>query len=155
PGGGLRSLAMNSAGQFVVTYSYGNSTYAQVYTSTGSPNGSAGTGTRYPTISGTITTGLDAARPPTLSCAPAGPSGYFYYAGNVHYLQLKAGQLTPESIANTTTAGAQNAAGIAATGKGFVIAWVGNGAFDPNGIYLQRFAPASQVGSFAASASTV
>jgi hypothetical protein len=61
------------------------------------------------------------------------------------------------SIANTTTQGSQTTAGIAATGNGtFVIAWVGNGAGDSNGIYLQRFADGPQVGSpLGASASTV
>ena len=69
---------------------------------------------------------------------------------------MASGQLTPVSIANTTTQGSQTPAGVAATGKGsFVIAWVGNGAGDANGIFLQRFAGAPQIGSFGESASTV
>jgi hypothetical protein len=157
-GAGFHSLAMNSAGQFVETYSSSGSNYAQVYTAAGSPSGSAVT--VGPSTS--ITTAIDSAGNVTFAWTGDGPSlgnggSASYAAGDVFYRQLTAaGQLTPVLIANTTTQGIQTAAGVAATGNGtFVVAWVGNGATDNNGIYLQRFAPAPQVGSFGESASTV
>jgi hypothetical protein len=62
----------------------------------------------------------------------------------------------PFGSSRRATQGSQTAAGIAATGNGaFVIAWVGNGAADNGGIYLQRFAGGPQIGSFTASASAV
>jgi hypothetical protein len=161
----LHSLAMNSAGQFVETWGpYGFSSlacYAQLYTSAGSPSGSAVTVTSSLTGSTVMTTAIDTAGNVTFAwsgdSSTIGNSTYLYNVGNVHYRQLTAtGQLTPELIANTTTQGYHGAAGIAATGKGsFVIAWVGNGAGDAFGIDLQRFAPGAQIGSFSASASAV
>jgi sugar lactone lactonase YvrE len=153
----LHSLVMNSAGQFVVTWSVGSVAYAQVYTSAGSPSGSQVT---LPN-SAAITTAIDSGGNVTFAWSAetsALSSGqYLYNVGNVHYLQLLAsGQLTPESVANTTTQGYHAVAGVAATGKGmFVIAWVGNGAGDPFGIELQRFAGGPQIGSFTSSASAV
>jgi hypothetical protein len=152
----LRSLAMNSAGQFVETWSSYYSSLpssAQVYTSAGSPSGSAVN----VALNTAITTVIDGAGNVTFAWTGDGPGGYPYSCGNVHYRQLTAaGQLTPELIANTTTQGSQAAAGVAATGNGtFVIAWVGNGPGDNAGIFLQRFAGGPQVGSFTESASTV
>jgi hypothetical protein len=140
---------MNSAGQFVVTWS----SYAQVYTAAGSPSGSA--------VNAAGTTAIDAAGNVTFAwtgdTASIGNASYLYAAGDVFYRQLTAaGQLTPVSIANTTTQGSQTAVGVAATGNGtFVIAWVGNGASDTDGMYFQRFASGAQIGSFSASASTI
>ncbi len=156
----LRSLAMNSAGQFVVTWSpYGSSslpTNAQVYTASGSPSGS----TVNVGASGPVTTAIDSAGNVTFAwtgdTSTIGSSTYLYDVGNVHYRQLTAGQLTPVSIANTTTEGQHTAAGVAATGNGtFVISWVGNGTGDTNGMFLQRFASGPQIGNFTESASTV
>ena len=156
----LRSLAMNSGGQFVVTWSVyapaGLPSYAQVYTSAGSPSGSAVN----VAPNTAITTAIDAAGNVTFAWTGDGPTidghTYLYAAGDVFYRQLTAaGQLTPVSVANTTTQGSQTAAGIAATGKGtFVIAWVGNGSGDNNGVFLQRFAGTPLVGSFTDSAAT-
>jgi hypothetical protein len=157
----LRSLAMNSAGQFVVTWSPLSSssmpTYAQVYTASGSPSGS----TVNVGASGPVTTAIDSAGNVTFAwtgeTSTIGNYGYVYNVGNVHYRQLTAaGQLTPVSIANTTTQGYHAAAGVAATGKGtFVISWVGNGSGDTNGMFLQRFASGPRIGSFTASVATV
>jgi sugar lactone lactonase YvrE len=161
---GLDSLAMNSSGQFVVTWSdsTANQTYAQVYTAAGSPSGSAVNVTAVTASSPSIvTTAIDAAGNVTFAwtgdTSSIGNSTYLYSAGDVFFRKLTAvGQLTPVSIANTTTPGSQAVAGIAATGKGtFVLAWVGNGAGDSNGIFLQRFAGGPQIGSITESASTV
>jgi hypothetical protein len=149
----LRSLAMNSSGQFVETWSiyypYSMPSSAQVYTAAGSPSGSAVNVTG----STPITTAIDSAGNVTF----AWTGDVLWSTGNVHFRQLTAaGQLTPELIANTTTQGSHMAAGVAATGNGaFVISWVGNGAADPAGMYLQRFGSGPQIGSFSASASTV
>src|SRR5262249_13960513 len=106
----LRSLAMNSAGQFVETWSnyYSGPSYAQVYTSAGSPSGSVvSVSSKSP-----ITTAIDPAGNVTFAwigdTASIGNANYSYSAGDVLYRQLMAsGQLTPVSIANTTTQGSQ------------------------------------------------
>jgi len=145
---------MNSTGQTVVTWSDTSGSHAQVYTSAGSPSGPA-----VSIASGElpISTAIDGAGNVTFAWTGDTPGGYLYDSGNIHYRQLTAsGQLTPESIVNTTTQGAQVAAGVVATGNGtFVIAWAGNGVGDNAGIFAQRFAGAPQIGSFTASASTV
>src|SRR5262249_10107605 len=112
----LRSLAMNSAGQFVETWSnYYSSlpSYAQVYTSAGSPTGSV----VKVAPNRAITTAMDTAGNVTFAwtgdSSTIGNSNYLYAAGDVFYRQLTAaGQLRPVSIANTTTQGPQTAAGV-------------------------------------------
>jgi hypothetical protein len=150
----FRSLAMNNTGQTVVTWSDTTGTHARVYNSSGSPIGSAVTIT---SGASPISTAIDGAGTVTFAWTGDTPGGYLYDSGNIHYRQLTtSGQLTPESIVNTTTQGAQVAPGVAATGNGtFVIAWSGNGVGDNAGIFAQHFAGAPQIGSFTASASTV
>ncbi len=154
----VRSLAMSSAGQSVVTWSNTlpsvNQSYAQLYTSAGLPSGSP---VAIVSDSTPISTSIDGAGNVTFTWTGDLPGGYLYNAGNVHYRQWTAsGTLTPESIVNTTTQGAQVAPGVAATSNGtFVIAWSGNGTGDNTGIFAQRFASGPQIGSFTASASTV
>jgi hypothetical protein len=144
----LDALAMNSAGRFVVAYS----AMVQIYNADRTPAGAPLTLAADPE-----TAALDNAGNVTVAWtdirSPYYPDAY----GQIHYRQLTAaGQLSPESIANTTTAGGQFGPGVTATGNGaFVVAWQGNGPGDNQGIFAQRFTPGPQIGSLTESASSV
>jgi hypothetical protein len=156
----LSNVAMNGAGQFVVSWENRDvGTKARVYTAAGAPAGPATLVTAKRAESqaglaiddaGTVTVAWTDTRQP----ASAGTgTTYGYGVGEVRARRLTAaGQLTPDTLVNATTQGVQSAPGVAVlpTG-GFVAAWGGYGPGDDAGIFAQRFGPVGAGGGVAAS----
>jgi hypothetical protein len=147
------SVAMNASGQFVViseTWVFvpvmgGRSvSSAVVYNPDGTMVGNADTVAVDDGIYGQpISVAMDGAG--NVTCAWTYYSANVYEQGQVRMRFLPAGGTQqPRTLANTTTQGARELPGVAATGNGsFVVVWEGYGAADPAGIYSQRFAPLS------------
>ncbi len=148
------SIAMNSSGRFVVTWTdgyatgggYGNEREtAQVYNAVGQPIGGnvvlgTGAGFRSPG------TAIDSAGNVTVAWKAipyTGPiSGAdLTYTTEVRVRRLNAdGSLSDTFVANTTTEGRQIQPSVAATGTGsFIVAWNGRGAGDDAGVFTQRY----------------
>ncbi len=159
----LGSVAMNGTGQFVLDWYNGSGstpqTMAEVYNASGSPSGGTLSFAGNQANIGPAELAIDGAGNCTFTWTSAPPltSEYPYPYGQIRYIQLTAaGQLSPESIANTTTAGGHYGPAVAATGNGaFVIVWQGNGVGNNLGLFAQRFTPGPQIGSLTASPNSV
>lgn len=151
------NVAMNATGQFVVT----GGGLAKRFNADGTAWGST-VAIAAPTGNGRQTgTSIDSAGNVTLAWTdtrpPSGTSTFLYALGEVRMQRLTAaGTLTPETIVNTTTQGAQFNPGVAATGNGtFVVAWQGYGPGDDAGIFSQRYGLTPTISSFTASPNPV
>lgn len=124
---------------------------AQVYSSSGTPSGALISFAGNQANIGPAEVAIDGAGNSTFTWTSAPPltSEFPYPYGEIRYIQLtSAGQLSPESIANTTTAGGHYGPGVAANGNGaFVIVWQGKGVGNNQGLFAQRFVPGSLTAS--------
>jgi hypothetical protein len=141
------NVAMNSNGQFVVTW-FDDGTglqSAKRYNADGTPaGGPVSFSTALKGSSGNqVGVSIDLAGNAAFTWTDRRSfSSYSSGIAEVRVRRYTAGGLEPETIANTTTEGAQYQSGVAATGDGtLVVAWEGYGPTDDTGIYAQRFGP--------------
>jgi hypothetical protein len=165
------SVAMNSSGTFVVTWSTGvlslNTTkVAQVFNAAGQPLGSNVTivSSWLSTCAGTA---IDSAGNVTVAWTATqqrGPNGSstsaLDLATDVRVRRLNAdGSLSDTMVVNTSTEGHQYQTCVAATGSGFIVAWNGRGAGDDAGVFTQRYTttppPAAPAGAASLDAASV